>query len=180
MTTRRPARVKRVLDRNELGEELDLNCGSIARHHRRKSPPPHDKRGGVYRYDADEYRTWMHSEGLTGEVGNAGDDDAEMRAAKLKKEIQLGRRYELLADREAGRLIDVAFAREQIELMLSMLRARMLALPSSLGPQIVVADGTAAICELLDREIRDLLTRTAKELEAAVERGQVAERAGGQ
>ena len=71
-------------------------------------------------------------------IGRSEDNgqDGELRTAKLEKELQLGRRCKILADREEGRVVDAdEICRVNCQLIIDC-REELLAIPQIVAAQV--------------------------------------------
>lgn len=110
----------RTLTATQLCEQITgLTKKQLEHHRKRKNPPPCDRRGGSYLYNATEYIAWMRSEGLTPGAGQgrpgefdaiAGEDTEDLKERLLKaktlKEEEMAKNWRMENEKLEGVLIN--------------------------------------------------------------------------
>lgn len=86
-------------------------------------------------------------------AARGGDYEAD-KARKMKADADLA---EILAAKEAGRLVEARTVERTWTNAIITTKTRLLALSDRLGPQVVIADSAKAAAAVIDREIRGAL-----------------------
>ena len=134
---------------------LPLSIRSVTYHAKERSCPIESK-SGVIRYRWPEYLAWWHARDVAAaEARSAPADLNEARTRKTAAEAELA---ELELEEQRGNLIRVDDAALQVAKVLERVRARLVAMPGTLGPRLAGLE-TATACEaIVARAIHDTLT----------------------
>ena len=84
-----------------------------------------------------------------------------LASSRRRKEAALARKQELVAARLAGELVSIAVIQQTWATIVAAARARLLAIPSRVGPRVAGLDAAEA-SELLRREIYEALHELAR------------------
>ena len=169
-------RFKRNSDSQELADALGISLDTVSRYCRRGMP--HGRVGGSYRYSIIECFDWARERGLTGRPGRPdgnGQGD-EMKLAKLKKELQLGRRYKILADREEGRVVDAEWMFQENCRLLLDLKNELLEIPGAVAERVVAMKHPREVEALIRERIEDSLERLATGRQRALDEAKANEK----
>jgi phage terminase Nu1 subunit (DNA packaging protein) len=144
----------------EAADQLDLGPTTLQNWVRLGCP--HDvvkaKHGkSALRFDPDEVAAWMVANGKSGKRGRpAAPESEDLKAAKLRKERAMARKYELEVAEKEGQLIDAAAERQRDLAKIVAVRNRLCGLGATLAPQLEGLSG-AERQTLIDEAVEAIL-----------------------
>lgn len=128
---------------------------------------PHDHRPGRSTlFNEAEVVVWMRTNNRTGRVGRPAehdhDTDAELLAARVRKELALAALHERRVARERERLADRAEVREQCARKYEVVRVKFLSIPPTVAPAVAAASEPHEVDAILDSAARAVLTELSQ------------------
>ncbi len=89
------------------------------------------------------------------------DDDAELRAERLRKLKADADLAEIEVGKAVGKLVLASEVLGEWTRLIAAMKSRLLSLPARLGPQVVILPSAQAATELIDNEMRAVLEELA-------------------
>ena len=129
---------------------------------------PHTKGGpaGPAAFSAEECQAWIRANvakrGGRKKAAPAQPADHAMAAAKLRKELALAERYEMMVAREKGDLVSGTEVQEEWNRRIGQAKEALMSIPPSVAPRIVGLTSPAEIDQIIVQQIRDVCSELGR------------------
>lgn len=147
----------------EILDTFGINAQTLAGWIRKGCPCTKAKgRGKQNKFDEGEVASFLKEKGLTGAVGRPGGPLSEdLAAARLRKERAMADLNEIKVAKERGTLVDIAEQERSNIQKFTVIRNKLMGLPSAVAPSITGLDAPE-IERILDERIRETLIELSR------------------
>ncbi len=159
-----PLAAARTMDAVELAEVLGVNEMTVRRYAREGMPHTAGQgKAHPARFGPEECQAWMKENTRTGKVGApATPASAAMAAAKLRKELALAERYELLVKRDKGDLVSASEIQAQFDACVQKSKDVLDTIGDGVAPLLVGLTSPAQISQIINQRITDACNQLAR------------------
>jgi phage terminase Nu1 subunit (DNA packaging protein) len=146
----------------DICETFDVNERTVANWVKRKCPCDKGGKGRLRMFDEGEVAAWIKDNGLVGKVGKpSGPLGDQLAAAKIRKELALAEKHELAVTERKALLILKSEAEQLNVAKFTVIRNKLLGLPSSAAPALL-GKSVEEIQQLLRKRVEEVLTELSQ------------------